>query len=70
MAVKMEGKLERDTDGPHAGQKSQASVLCGTGHWNKAGGGTCWDLQPGEGVGRWCPAGAGSGDECQLLKSL
>lgn len=41
------GKLEEETRivGPHAGHKSQASVLCGTGHWNKAGRGTCWDLQ-------------------------
>lgn len=62
MAVKTEGKLERrDMDGPHAEQKSQASVLCGTGHWKKAGRGTCWDLQSGVGVGRWHPAGAGSG---------
>lgn len=47
MAVKMEGSWEEETwiVGPHAGHKSQASVLCGTGHWNKAGRGTCWDLQ-------------------------
>lgn len=59
MAVEMEGSWEEETwmVSPHAGQ-SQASVLRGTGHWNKAGRGTCWDLRSKRGRGRAWDAGA------------
>lgn len=66
----------RDMDGPHAGQKSQASVLCGTGHWNKASRGSCWDLQSRHGHGTLAPSWGWQWtlprgmSESQLLKPL